>query len=224
MRRLVGLAIGIGLGLPGLGLGMAALAGWLPETSAAANLLWLGGLAAVAIGIPVLAIGLVGSFLVWAFAPPAPPQSKPPQVPGPGWPGWELTLDGVRHEVWVGVGGMRFRVACDGAWVPTRTLDRNRVVFDLAGHPAILSSRRDRHGTRVPPGTAIHMSEAALMSLRFWRWDLEVDGGLRPDSERRLGPAPTSPHRGASPKSPNDPAPTSHPKPGRPLHLDPPRH
>ena len=219
MRRLVGLAIGIGLGLPGLGIAMATLAGWLPETSAIASLLWLGGVAACLIGIPVLLAGALGKLLLWAFAPqqpPQPPQPKPPQVPGPGWPGWELTLDGARHEVWVAVGGMRFGVACDGQWVPTRGLDRNRFAFDLAGHPAILSSHRDRHGTPIPPRIAIHMSETVVLSLRFSRWDLEVDGVLRPDAERRLGPGPAAPR-----SRPN--APTATTETDRPLRLDPPR-
>jgi hypothetical protein len=199
LGRLGGLMIAAAGGLVALGFGMAAVAELLGEENPLGWPLWLLGLLACVVAIPVFLVGGIGVILGWAFSPPEPSRRKPPEVPMPGWPGWELTVDGVPHEVWLATGGWRFKVACDGRWVTTRTVDRTHVAFNLAGHPAVVSVRRDRHGTPIPRGAALHMSDEGYLALRFSRWSLEVDGVPRPESERRIAvidaPDPSGPTR-----------------------------
>lgn len=150
-----------------------------------------------------------------AAAPAAP-------VPGPGWTGWRIGLDGVEHDVWVSPDDRPVFVRDAGRFEPdlvrTRRYGRPHRAFDIAGHPARLVPGTDWGATAR--GAAILAPVLVVLALLDGgpgsggggslptRWRLVVDGHEVPDT-KRLRAGPTT-------------APDSRPKPPRTLHAEPP--
>jgi hypothetical protein len=178
------LALGI---LMALGLAIAVLWGGPGDPAGPPGLgLLLGGvlvtlglLALVLVGVARLAGRSTGRARV--VRPAAPPEPLPEPIPELGWPGWRVRLGRTTHEVWIPDDIAASRLLCDGRWVEPEWhvpwsghLEEGR--FEVGGHPARLIVRFDPEGHRPDRLGATGRVEP--------RYELRVDGVVRPDRER----------------------------------------
>jgi len=148
------------------------------------GLAFVGGLAMIFVGVPLLFVYLIGYYAIkvlqrvgtttgMVVGAPDPP---PPLVPGARCPAWRVTLPDGPHTVYIGddIPSPK-RLACDGQWVELtwpRKWGKPEAAFTISGHRATLVIAPDAGRTF----SAKNWFGLGGVSSLVYRRDLHVDG------------------------------------------------